>query len=235
MKNDNLSDRGQRIQASITAKGTTQAALAEKLGITKQALNNIAGGRAPGEKHLPAIAAFLDVPLEWLRDGGPPPARISKHGIEGLGPNTPEFASFIDSIREAMEVWHRVKDSDQTAFQRKVDQVPARLQRHFKKLGLPWHIDGTLEEVLAILAISGVSHPNSEDFSTGYHQLQEFVKNRREALSRHSTPKDTLDQSLPLEQFEMVRKGLLLLRAERNIFNRPVRDVERTLRLVWKR
>lgn len=60
---------GERLKIAIKSAGTTQKDLAEKIEITKTAINNYASGRIPDAKILYKISESLNVSMEWLLTG----------------------------------------------------------------------------------------------------------------------------------------------------------------------
>jgi DNA-binding XRE family transcriptional regulator len=73
-------------QAIRRIPGMTQTQLAEAIGVSRQAMNDIVHGRKPGLRHLPTLAKTLKVDDNWLQYGGPgiwPNA--DKHGDEDGG------------------------------------------------------------------------------------------------------------------------------------------------------
>jgi transcriptional regulator with XRE-family HTH domain len=60
---------GERLKNAIKSAGTTQKNLAEKIDISKTALNNYVGGRIPDATILYSICKSLNVTMEWLLAG----------------------------------------------------------------------------------------------------------------------------------------------------------------------
>ena len=64
-----LHDRTYRLSLALARKGINEAALARLLGVTAGSFWEIKNGRSPGHLKWPQIAAALEVPIEWLKDG----------------------------------------------------------------------------------------------------------------------------------------------------------------------
>jgi transcriptional regulator with XRE-family HTH domain len=64
--------QGKRLRLAMLRKGLTQQQVAELLGVTHSAVSSCVAGRRPNRKHLPRLAAILDVPVEWITTGHPP-------------------------------------------------------------------------------------------------------------------------------------------------------------------
>ncbi len=229
-------DRGERLQAAINATSFTQASLAERLGISRQALNDLVTGRAPGARHLATLAKILDVPEGWLRDGGalPDDLREKIGGGYHLAPS-PAATEAIDRMREAMDHWQRLKEHDPKGFQALLDQVPEDLRNGVA--GHTWRawILGSPESVLAALRLVGVIPADAQAFNQGLAQAHAAIEEMNHKLERRDPSKDADNHSLPLEHFATVRASLLVVWAERKAFGRSPRDIERTLEVLWRR
>lgn len=60
---------GERLRDAIKLANTTQKDLADKIGVTKTAVNNYVGGRIPDATILYKICKSLNISMEWLLDG----------------------------------------------------------------------------------------------------------------------------------------------------------------------
>lgn len=62
----NSKEFGERLRLAIKISNLTQKDLAEKVGVSKTAINNYVGGRIPDTIILYKISKFLSVNIEWL-------------------------------------------------------------------------------------------------------------------------------------------------------------------------
>ena len=83
---------GNRIKESLEARGATQVALAEAVGISKQAVSALISGASTKTSNLFEIASFLGVDPTWLKTG---------EGTPGEGVVDPEEALLIARFRKA--------------------------------------------------------------------------------------------------------------------------------------
>jgi len=60
---------GDRVKLRRDALRLTQAELAEKVGTSQQAIEQLEGGKTKRPRYLPELASFLKVSIEWLLDG----------------------------------------------------------------------------------------------------------------------------------------------------------------------
>lgn len=82
---------GQNIQTARKAKGMSQEALAEKIGVSRQALGKWEKDTAlPGLDNLQALAAELGTGVDALlgAQAESPPARLAQHGVPARPGNT---------------------------------------------------------------------------------------------------------------------------------------------------
>lgn len=80
---------GLRIRNARAAAGISQDAVAEHFGVDRSSVAHWEADRnGPGRKRLPHLAKLLNVPLQWLLEGG-----------EG-GPNTMEEAELLALYRQ---------------------------------------------------------------------------------------------------------------------------------------
>jgi len=61
---------GDRVKLRRDAMGLTQAELADKVGTSQQAIEQLEGGKTKRPRYLPELALFLDVSIDWLLNGG---------------------------------------------------------------------------------------------------------------------------------------------------------------------
>lgn len=58
-----------RVKARREQLGLTQTELAEKVGTSQQAIEQLEGGKTKRPRYLPELASFFGVTVEWLLDG----------------------------------------------------------------------------------------------------------------------------------------------------------------------
>ncbi|MBN4067769.1 MAG: hypothetical protein COA82_12315 [Alkaliphilus sp.] len=63
---------GERLRVAIKTAGVTQKDIAQKINISKTAVNNYVGGRIPNAIILYRISNFLNTTIEWLFTGENP-------------------------------------------------------------------------------------------------------------------------------------------------------------------
>lgn len=67
-----LETLAERVADARASAGLSQAALAQKAGVTQSTIGNIESGGRKNPRELLAIAAALGVSAEWLKTGKPP-------------------------------------------------------------------------------------------------------------------------------------------------------------------
>lgn len=231
--------RGHRLQAAILTSGYNQSELAQRLGISRQALSDIVKGRAPGEKHVHLLAELLGVPEEWLRDGGEIPDCIMDR-LERAKDNMPVAVKiFQEILLKGRTLWHELKHRTPNKFDELIKQLEPGMQ-HLLSVDpcIPRRVPRHEEDIRAAFSMVdyNIEPENLAAFQEGHKYLYGLtdVKDAIRKVDRASSESRPATD-LPMEQFNIIRGALLVLRAERHAFGRSSQDIDRTLALMWRR
>ena len=85
-----------RVKDATRRAGLSETKLAKSLGVSQPALNKAINRNNESYHHLDKIAEILEVPLDWLRNGGPAP-----------WDKTPENTNKTDDLEEEIAILKR--------------------------------------------------------------------------------------------------------------------------------
>lgn len=104
-----LSDHefGERLKLSISSSNLTLNDLADRIGVTKNSVNNYVSGRIPGASVLYKLSKVIETSMEWLLTGEEPKQHDltdEKSNVENiLGKLSDEEIHFIELLRQVDE------------------------------------------------------------------------------------------------------------------------------------
>lgn len=232
-------DRGHRLQAAILTSSYNQSELAQRLGISRQAISDIVKGRTPGEKHVHLLAELLGVPEDWLRDGGEMPDCLMDK-IERAKDNMPvAVKKYQEIMLKGRKIWQELKHCNPNKFDELIKRLNPGMQLLFS---IDPHIQRRTprheEDIRAALSMVdfNIEPEDLAAFQEGHKYLYDLtdVKDAIRKADRASSESRPV-ADLPMEQFNIIRGALLVLRAERHAFGRSSQDVDRTLAVMWRR
>jgi len=231
--------RGTRLTLAIQASPHTQAYLAEQLGISKQAMGDLVHGRSPGHRHLPALAALLDVPEAWLREGGDLPPKLST--AEGIfTAPTAEINFFLTTMRDAFLVLREMRSAHPDKYTAAMASLRSPMRLAVNRMALPGPLPLADQEFISVYEIARIRLNAGEKqlFVEGLEQARTYFSRQRRLLKISSgtiSPYGRVDQSLPLDVFHTIRGALRVVKSERDAFARSSKDVDNALKVLWER
>lgn len=130
-----LATLGERVRWARKQVGLTQVQLADLAGIHKDTISGWETGGIPGadvrEANLRAVAPYLRVPVEWLREGGPTP-RIPPKEPRSTDMPTPGPPRSMGRRRSDLEIRAQALRKDAARL-----GVLADLMRAYREMGRP--------------------------------------------------------------------------------------------------
>ena len=241
MRDEATSTQGGRIRLAIQVSPFNLTVTAERAGLSKQALSDITNNHAQGDRHLPLLAQILHVPEEWLRDGGELPDSIAKAlGVQGAHPElNSDVQAFFSIMDSGITAWEKLKIKNPNRYNEALATLSLNVRQAVTLRALPVPVDEPVSELIKMLAVVGITFATSSDlerFTAGHADYAAAIEDFNAGfLPRPRRQKRIQDLSLPPKIFSVVRGALKVLLAERQAFDRPTREIDAALRLLWER
>ncbi|MDN7544786.1 helix-turn-helix domain-containing protein [Burkholderia cenocepacia] len=109
----NMDTFGSRLRALREKHGWSQEDLAKAAKVSQSTIAQIEGGRNKGSRHILALAGALEVPPEWLQDGIPLRAVITKTELDGLTYRPPPESKAPERSRAAQDLMDAIALADE--------------------------------------------------------------------------------------------------------------------------
>lgn len=202
----------------------SQRALADKLGISRQAINDIIAGRKPGLKHLKRIAEILEVDEHWLINGGTMPVAMNAIAQDDGGLSE-DRKYYEDTMKEGAMKWRLLFHSDPRRAAELVAQLPPDVGSRINSSNLesvPW----TYEDTIALLEPWELPEvPKRVTFRRGYHLAR--------IVSAETLKPTQRDIPYGNSVFSVIRTALRLSRDHLVAFGGNADAINQALRELW--
>ena len=109
---------GKRVESARVSLGWKQHELAEKMGVSQQAIQKIEDGRTKMPRDINKLATILDVSVEWLITGNQPEPIVKTSEDKKITDSIISLMSFLtaEQQKDAFEFIERLKIQNEKVF-----------------------------------------------------------------------------------------------------------------------